>query len=1190
MHDLIRIATTATCQFLEQSLPKLSSNWWDEHVFQRLTFHQLRVAEERGFSTLQQLDFAAMLRVVDQNWHDLSASLNLPREGRNWVRELMTIRNKWSHLPSEEVPPSELYRDTDTLERFLLMIGSEPAIVKLIQRQKDIALASLAAKKMDFPAPDSVHGEASCVERESTKKSNTANAPRQTFAPGDLVALKSNPEAIFPVIEVLAGQHETRYRVFQENAPTTYYESQLQYPPQREERRTLPAGEMRAQLTALHLLSPSTASLFCIRSGRVQFVPYQYRPVLKLIKADRPRLLIADEVGVGKTIEAGLALKELSARRDLDSVLIICPKALVAERKWQFEMKRFDEHFTHLDGRLLRHCLKETQLEGQWPSQYSRSILPFSLFDSNMVFGQQSPNSKHVGLLDLDPPPKFDLVIVDEAHHIRNSDTFLHKGIRHLCDNAEAVLLLSATPVQLGNNDLFTLLNVLRPDLIIDSSSFEQMAHPNRFINAAIQHCRAAKAGWQHECRAALHSAAETDWGRHFLREKPEFQDSFDLCTADAVSDIERVGLIRTLEELCTFSSLVNRTRRRDIGEFTTRKAQTESIPFTPDQEIIHDQLLQIIARILAYCHGQQSVTFMMTTIRRQAASCLHGLAPLLEDILAGKLEQLELAETTDDEVTNDTVFIASIREDIDDLLQLTRSIVPTDPKVDRFVELLQEKVKLPNNKALVFSTFRHTLAYLLHHCELAGLRCGLIDGRVSDDDRALLRQRFALPVENSDAIDVLLSSEVGCEGLDFQFCDFLINYDLPWNPMRIEQRIGRIDRYGQKSEAIAIVNFLTPGTVDADIYQRCLARIGVFQHAIGGNEEILGEITTDLHKIAKSFELTPDERERQLQQLADNSINRIREEQELEAQQSDLFGLDIPSQSWRKEIEAADSEWLSPTAIEICVSSYLGSLLGASAEPILGGGPFKTLRLAQDARSKLLEDWAPRSKNLDPIARAWQNWLKGSTPILPITFDFAAAAEDPKIVFISITHPLVRQAARHLMVKAPAYVCLDAHCPEVPAGTHHFAIYRWRMTGVKPDESLVPITSDPRLSGQLLRLLSQATDTSSPQPPSNADLEALDVEHHSIWSRAQADHIARTKELIEHRIQSLSTSHRARTQVIELQISQATNDKIRLMRQSELGRIQADFNHRIAQLEKEAGRGDIHSAPVLFGTLTITN
>ena len=91
--------------------------------------------------------------------------------------------------------------------------------------------------------------------------------------------------------------------------------------------------------------SPSTANLYSLRSGRVQFVPYQYRPVLRLIRADRPRLLIADEVGVGKTIEAGLIVKELRARTDISSVLVICPKALVTERKWFVEMKRFDERF-----------------------------------------------------------------------------------------------------------------------------------------------------------------------------------------------------------------------------------------------------------------------------------------------------------------------------------------------------------------------------------------------------------------------------------------------------------------------------------------------------------------------------------------------------------------------------------------------------------------------------------------------------------------------------------------------------------------------------------------------------------------------------------------------------------------------------------------------------------------------------
>ncbi|MCE6982500.1 helicase, partial [Pseudomonas frederiksbergensis] len=117
-------------------------------------------------------------------------------------------------------------------------------------------------------------------------------------------------------------------------------------------------------------------------------------------------------------------------------------------------------------------CIKETHLSGEWPAQYEKVILPTSLFDSDLLFGKSGKGkSRDLGLLELDPPPKFDLVIVDEAHHIRNADTFLHQAVRYFADNADAVVFLSATPVQLGREDLYTLLNVLRPDVIIDPAS-----------------------------------------------------------------------------------------------------------------------------------------------------------------------------------------------------------------------------------------------------------------------------------------------------------------------------------------------------------------------------------------------------------------------------------------------------------------------------------------------------------------------------------------------------------------------------------------------------------------------------------------------------------------------------------------------------------------------------------------------
>ena len=258
---------------------------------------------------------------------------------------------------------------------------------------------------------------------------------------------------------------------------------------------------------------------------------------------------------------------------------------------------------------------------------------------------------------------------------------------------------LTATPVQLGSQDLFTLLNVLRPDLVIDHASFEQMAEPNPFINSSIQHCRAARPNWQREANTALKEAVQTEWGRLFLRGAPTYQNVVRRLEENSISDQDRIGLIQSIQELYTFSPLINRTRRRDIGEFTTRKPETLTVDFTEGQKSLHDGLLDVIARILIRCHGQQNVKFMMTTIRRQAASCLYGLAPFLSDILNGKLDSLELMEAADADEELDVEFTEQIRTDIASLLEQARNLDPYDPKVLAFQKALVEKNKRTNNK-----------------------------------------------------------------------------------------------------------------------------------------------------------------------------------------------------------------------------------------------------------------------------------------------------------------------------------------------------------------------------------------------------------------------------------------------------------------------------------------------------------
>ncbi|SDA22305.1 SNF2 family N-terminal domain-containing protein [Nitrosospira sp. Nsp18] len=1176
MNALISLATTELEQFLFKNLPKLADDWWQKHVIDRLSFQQQRHAQEGRYKMLCDLDFAALLRILDQNWFELSSQLPLTKEARNWVKELQTVRNKWAHQSAKDTPSSEIYRDADTLGRVLNVLGAAPDILAIVEAAKAEALSRLAGTKR-------------VVEK---TPSSAIETPQTTslFAVGNLVSLRSNPAAIMPVIEVLeASAGEYRYRLFQNNIKVTFYESQLQAVMVEDQRHTLTVEALHAQLTSHQLLSPSTKNLFSLRSGRVKFIPYQYRPVLKLIRADRPRLLIADEVGVGKTIEAGLIIKELRARIDLSSVLIICPKPLVSERKWLLEMKRFGEDFTSMDGPLLKHCLQETHLEGEWPEKYSKVILPFSLFDADLIRGPSGGRKgKNIGLDDLDPFPKFDLVIVDEAHHIRNSETFLHRGVRHFCENAEAVIFLTATPVQLGSKDLYTLLSVLRPDLIIDQASFAQMAEPNHFINAAVHRCRLGQSNWAIEARELLDEAAQTEWGRLFLREAPAFQKTYDQLQDAVLNDAVRVELTGAIEGFYTFSSLINRTRRRDIGEFTTRKPETLTVDFTPPQKELHDRLLEIVTKILAFCHGNQNVKFMMTTIRRQAASCLYGLAPLLQGILSGKLDQLEFMEASDMDTEADLRFLDQVRADIISLLEMADNLDPYDPKVEAFLKAIRNKQIRENNKALVFSTFRHTLSYLARHTEKAGLRYGLIHGGIPDEERSELRRRFRLPKDDRNALDILLSSEVGCEGLDFEFCDFLVNYDLPWNPMRVEQRIGRIDRYGQKSETVAIVNLITPGTVDAEIYERCLWRIGVFQSAIGGNEEILGKITQELHDIAESFDLTPEEREKRLKQLSDNGIRQIQEEQALELKQAELLGLNIPNQSWQKDIESAESYWLSSAALQCCVSSYLIKRLSADQEYLLGEKALKTLRLSQEARGKLLDDFKRSPRSTEPATREWEKWLKGAQPTVAVTFDQEAAVENSRAFHLSVTHPLVRQAAQYLKSDEPGYAVLEVNSEVVTPGEYQFGIYRWTKQGIKQEETLMPVVADAAVEEKLLLLLQTATTREGGCLPDNSEFDELDAQHYSKWATAQANHIAENRQQVEYQIQSLTVSHKARYKAIEDQLDRTTNDKIRIMKQSELDRTDLDCSRRMAELEQAAKSGDIHAMPVLFGIITI--
>ena len=1014
--------------------------------------------------------------------------------------------------------------------------------------------------------------------------------PSSKFAPGQIVFLKSNPATRGAVMAVLPGTPENRINVFVDGSVHTFYASQLQIEVQSDDSRSFSCDEFHAYLTALQIRYPALSALYSLNAARVDFIPYQYRPVLKFIKADLPRLLIADSVGVGKTIEAGLILRELQARSDIDKILIICPRPLVAEQKWQREMKRFDENFEHLDGAKLRYCINEMHLDGEWPEQYQKVILPYSLLDKTLLFGPGGSQKRRrgKGLLDLDPPPSFDLVIVDEAHHIRNQNTANHEAVRFFCENAEAAVFLTATPIQLDSHDLFVLLNVLRPDLILDEESFKHMAEPNPFINRAVDAARVQESGWKQTAKEALNEAAQTSWGRSILKGNPEFKRIRNHIARGRVTPEDRVQLITEMETLHTFSGIINRTRRRDIGEFTIRRPQTVEVALTTEQSELHEALLETQAEIFRSLHGNQSVNFMMTTLRRQLASCLHGLEPLLEDILNRRLDELEWAEADAIDAIPTPELITHIREHVQTLLEKAKNLDPEDLKLEALRKIVRDRQDLPNNKIMVFSSFRHTLSYLYEHLIADGFRIGLIHGDVPDEERLALRTRFEKPRSESDSLDLMLFSEVGCEGLDYQFCDCLVNYDLPWNPMKIEQRIGRIDRKGQKSESVTIVNLITPGTVDADIYERCLRRIGVFESALGGSEEILGKITTKLRNIAEDYELSQEERMTKLQQLEDNEIRDILEHEKLEAQQLDLFGLRFPEDKMEKEVKEASSFWLSPASIQRLVTRYLQQKIRTGQEFILGEKPLKTLRISEGARNTLLVDFQQFSREKTRVYREWEKWLKGSDQHLSITFEADCAARDPDVVFIMPTHPLVKQAAAVLNTDQDVVTTLKVRTNKVPTGRYEFAIYQWRFLGIREQLVIKPIASSEALTPHLNYLLERAVDSDARESEILIEQDALEKMHQQMWSEARDKHRERTQALADYRKESLLTSHQKRVSLLQDRIAQATDPRIQLMRRSELANAEADYQRRIQEFDEAMAKADVTAEPVAYGVLEV--
>jgi hypothetical protein len=339
------------------------------------------------------------------------------------------------------------------------------------------------------------------------------------------------------------------------------------------------------------------------------------------------------------------------------------------------------------------------------------------------------------------------------------------------------------------------------------------------------------------------------------------------------------------LETVNLLAHVVTRTRKRDVNEWRIiREPIPEFVELDPEEERFYNLVTEIVINYAQQRDANER--FLLAQPQRQMTSSMAASLRSWQSRLVELEEAEETGERDEDEERRGalgplvTSIVRRSRDDVD-----LDHLIKVDTKYHRLKEIvvgiLQEN---PKEKVVIFSAFRATLMYLDERLGLNGVSCIQLTGgqRESKDD---IIQRFVNPHGPS----VLLSSEVGGEGIDLQFSRIVINYDLPWNPMRLEQRIGRVDRLGQKAERVLIWNVLYANTIDARIYQRLYDKLDLCRTALGDFEAILGDEIRRLEVDLLSAHLTAEQQERRIDQTAQALETRRLQEQKLEQDASSL-------------------------------------------------------------------------------------------------------------------------------------------------------------------------------------------------------------------------------------------------------------------------------------------------------------
>lgn len=507
---------------------------------------------------------------------------------------------------------------------------------------------------------------------------------------------------------------------------------------------------------------------------------YQIETARKVLRQLGGRALLADEVGLGKTIEAGLIIAEYLARGMVQSLLVLTPASLVSQ--WQSELSdKFNIATITTDNR------DPQQPIGSFWTNNPRII-------ASLNTAKSAKHYPHV------TSRTWDLVVVDEAHHLKNRTTLNWKLVNAL--NKRFILMLTATPVQNSLIELFNLLTLLKPGLLQTEAAF-----------------------------------------------KKEYVDS-------------RNGRVpKNPEKLRSLMREVMVRNTRALVDVKLPKRFATTITVTPAAG--EDKLYQDLSEYLRNSEDKLDRLSRTNLLMRAGSS---------PGALADSLKQLSL-RLPDEELKSLARRAAQVKQ------------------VEK-AKVLVEMLSKSSQKTLVFTTHKATSTYLTQTLQAANIAFAEFTGGMS------LKQKDEAIAAFRDHVSVLIASETGGEGRNIQFANAIVNYDLPWNPMKIEQRIGRIHRIGQTQD-VFIFNFCLKGSIEEYILRILHDKINMFELVVGEIETILGNVDDefDFSEIVMDIWLkhqVKPELDTAFEQLADNLLKAKNQYQQIQELDEQIFGEDF--------------------------------------------------------------------------------------------------------------------------------------------------------------------------------------------------------------------------------------------------------------------------------------------------------